>query len=511
MLPYTIIDSQFGRDDAKALFRSTMMQRMQAIRRFLSVVVFLFCLIPGLSSAATIDVMIVYDSTAKSWVDSNGGMNTFAEDAVARMNQAAANSNIDLTFRLVHAAQVSYTYSGNLGTDLQNLQGGNGNLSVVHDWRDIYGADLVIFLEDTGSAYGWVGVGYLLRSYYGEPDYAFTASAIQSVDISHTMTHEVGHNLGCHHSKYQTSDPGPNWYLSSYSAGWYFTGSNGIKYHTIMAYNSDGHGNYYEEAPLFSTPLLSYEGTAAGDEEDGNNARTIRETMDVVAAYRSSPGVLSVSPSGGLTSSGSQGGPFSPASQSYTLTNIGGSSINWTAAKGQNWTGLSSTSGTLASGASATVTVSINSNASSLAVGSYSDTVSFTNTTNGSGNTTREVSLTVAAASPGALSVSPSSGLTSSGSKGGPFSPASQIYTLTNTGGSSIKWTAAKGRQTWISLSSTSGTLASGASATVTVSINSNANGLPVGSYSSTVTFKNATNGSGNTTREASLTVMLSE
>ena len=56
---------------------------------------------------------------------------------------------------------------------------------------------------------------------------------------------------------------------------------------------------------------------------------------------------------------------------------------------------LSATGGTLAAGANTTVTVSINGSANTLNVGSYSDTVTFTNTTNGNGDTTRGVALTV--------------------------------------------------------------------------------------------------------------------
>jgi len=208
----------------------------------------------------------------------------FAVDAVARMNQAAANSNVNLTFRLVRAAEVSYTHS-NMSTDLSMLRTGSGNLSAVHSWRNTFGADLIVMLVDTGSASGTVGMGYLLTTYSGEPDYAFSVSAIRSVDISHTMTHEIGHNLGCDHSKDQRSDPGPNTYLNTYSAGWYFTGTNATKYHTIMAYSNDGYGNTYVEAPLFSTPLESYQGTVAGNAVNGDNSRNIHETMDVVAAY----------------------------------------------------------------------------------------------------------------------------------------------------------------------------------------------------------------------------------
>ena len=68
---------------------------------------------------------------------------------------------------------------------------------------------------------------------------------------------------------------------------WYFTGSNGRQYHTIMAYPYDGYGNNYRDAPLFSTPLRSYQGTVAGHAVHGDNARTINETKGVVSKYRS--------------------------------------------------------------------------------------------------------------------------------------------------------------------------------------------------------------------------------
>jgi len=246
------------------------MQRIKCLSRFLTIIIFLLYLSPSAFST-TIDVMIVFDTTAKTWVDKNGGMNLFAVDAVARMNQATVNSNVNLIFRLVYAAEVSYTHS-NLSRDLSRLQSGSGNLSVVHSWRNTYGADVVVMIVDTESASGTVGLGYLLNTYAGTPDYAYSVCAIRSVDISHTMTHEVGHNLGCHHSKDQKSDPGPNSYLNDYSAGWYFTGTNGIPYNTIMAYSSDGFGGYYVEAPLFSTPLESYQGTVAGDAADGDNS-----------------------------------------------------------------------------------------------------------------------------------------------------------------------------------------------------------------------------------------------
>jgi len=233
--------------------------------------------------------------------------------------------------------------------------------------------------------------------------------------------------------------------------------------------------------------------------------------ITITVAAASAAGPMTVSPAGGLTSSGIAGGPFTPLSQIYTLTNTGAASMNWTASKVASWVTLSAAGGTLAAGANTTVTASINSGANSLAVGSYSDNVTFTNTTSGTGNTTRPVSLTVNAANvAGPMTVSPAGGLTSSGIAGGPFTPLSQIYTLTNTGAASMNWTASK-VASWVTLSAAGGTLAAGANTTVTASINSGANSLAVGSYSDNVTFTNTTSGTGNTTRPVSLTVNAAE
>ena len=81
--------------------------------------------------------------------------------------------------------------------------------------------------------------------------------------------------------------------------------------------------------------------------------------------------------------SGAFGGPFTPSSQTYTLTNTGASSVTWTASKTQPWTTLSAAGGTLAPGAFTTVTWSFNASANVLVPGNYSDTVSFTNTGTG--------------------------------------------------------------------------------------------------------------------------------
>jgi lysyl endopeptidase len=104
---------------------------------------------------------------------------------------------------------------------------------------------------------------------------------------------------------------------------------------------------------------------------------------------------LQVTPTSGLESYGNAGGPFTPSSAAYTVKNVGTSSVNYQVTKTQAWVSLTNASGTLAGGATVTVTVSINATANSLGNGNYADTVTFTNTTNHQGDTTRAVALHV--------------------------------------------------------------------------------------------------------------------
>lgn len=128
------------------------------------------------------------------------------------------------------------------------------------------------------------------------------------------------------------------------------------------------------------------------DQDQGTHSTTMDVQMDVA----STGGVLDVEPAGSFQSTGFAGGPFAPASSDYTLTNTGDSSLDWTAAGTQSWLDLSAQSGTLAAGASATVTVSIDqNNAAGLSPQAYHDDVAFANSTNGFGDTSRGVDLIV--------------------------------------------------------------------------------------------------------------------
>jgi len=221
--------------------------------------------------------------------------------------------------------------------------------------------------------------------------------------------------------------------------------------------------------------------------------------------FPTEPPNFTVAPTGTFTSTGSQGGPFSPSSQVYTLNNTNATSLSWGAVKNASWLTLSATNGTLMAGASTNIVALItNATANALAGGVYGDQITFRNTVSGAG-VTRSASLTVLALP--RLSVSPTATFNSSGAIGGPFSPVSQTYTLSNTGSGALNWTVGKSAA-WLTLSFTSGSLAAGGSTTVVASVNANANALAAGAYGDTIGFTNTTNGLGNTNRVVSLVVV---
>jgi hypothetical protein len=94
---------------------------------------------------------------------------------------------------------------------------------------------------------------------------------------------------------------------------------------------------------------------------------------------------LQITPSGGFSSSGGSGGPFSVTAETLTLTNAGTNSLTWSLSNTSSWLSASSVGGPLGVGASIPVTASLNSVASNLLAGSYSATIWFTNQNSGLG------------------------------------------------------------------------------------------------------------------------------
>ena len=214
--------------------------------------------------------------------------------------------------------------------------------------------------------------------------------------------------------------------------------------------------------------------------------------------------ILATTSTTALSFSGLHGGPFTASPSTYTLTNKGNYPLGWSAAKGQTWLTLSPTSGVLQPGAATNLTATINTNANILAAGSYSDTIILDNTTNGNGDGSRTVNLTITGSPTLAVS---SATINISGYIGGSFTPSNATMTVSNTGTAPLDWTVAE-NQSWLTLSPTSGTLAPGTTTNVIATlVSSAAQALPAGFYVDTLTFTNTDNGLGNNSRAVVLHV----
>ena len=237
-----------------------------------------------------IDVMVVYSQDAASYVSNIASEIQIAIDLT---NQTYANSNINQRVRLVHSAQVTYTETGDPLTDLQRLRyPSDGYIDDVHLMRNTYGADIVslwvksLGVDTCGRAY--VMTDSRLSNSFEKS--AFNVISVDEEEIScsiYTFTHEMGHNMGCHHDRYVCDEDDKGAY--DYSHGYV---SILGEFRTIMAYwrECDDKGFYCERIPFWSNPNVTYEGILTGIPEgefdSADNTKTLNNTAYIVANFR---------------------------------------------------------------------------------------------------------------------------------------------------------------------------------------------------------------------------------
>ncbi|MGH7566255.1 MAG: BACON domain-containing protein [Gemmatimonadota bacterium] len=176
-------------------------------------------------------------------------------------------------------------------------------------------------------------------------------------------------------------------------------------------------------------------------------------------------------------------------SVSITLTNSTKRPIAWTASENAGWLSLEATSGTLWGNSSRIFSVSAQRNG--LSAGTHTTDVKFS-ASKGGGTEVVPVSVTVPSTgtTPGQLSVSPPQV-----DFGTSWTTAS--VTLTNTGESSLSWTASESAG-WLSLNATSGSLAGESSKTL--SLSAQRSGMTAGTYTTAVLVSAGTAGSATAT-----------
>ncbi len=209
---------------------------------------------------------------------------------------------------------------------------------------------------------------------------------------------------------------------------------------------------------------------------------------------------LQVSPAGNTTHIGAVGGPFTPASVVYTLSNPTGDPIDYSVAMvfptGNILIdgGTSTLTGSIPAGGNVMVTATVSSLANSLPSGTFDDNIGFTDVTNSrtvNAIHTVEVGQTL-------VSVTPANNLNASGPIGGPFT-ANQPYTVTSERPTPVTVRVTTD-QPWVTLNGANSTLnlnlsGTGDNTSVIVGIGASAGSLSAGLYSASVNFLNLTTG----------------
>lgn len=219
-------------------------------------------------------IMVIYtDNVAEEVADPEG----LVQSAVSDANNAYENSSVPVNLTLVHSREMAYDESSDTDTDLRRLQDStDGFIDEVHDYRDEYGADVVVLLtantqsDETGTVTG--------EAYEIMAD-STTAFAVVRYDFAeapvYTLAHEVGHLQGADHNPEDEINP-----YESYGHG--YTYPDG-EWRTIMSYNVNG---CCSRIGFFSTPDVTYNDDPLGTEAESDNVRVLTETASIVAEFR---------------------------------------------------------------------------------------------------------------------------------------------------------------------------------------------------------------------------------
>jgi hypothetical protein len=198
-------------------------------------------------------------------------------------------------------------------------------------------------------------------------------------------------------------------------------------------------------------------------------------------------------PSTNLLAAGPAGGPLLPHAAQFELANLGNTPLPWWSDKNADWLEVSPTGGVLQVGQRLPITLALTPAANALPAGQHTALARFFLTGQEAPLAARSATLTIRGTN-AALSISPEMPYLTTGYEGGPFSPASFLYTLMNTGDTETAWLA----QTdvpWLELSAPQGQLPAGGSDTLTVTIGPTAMLLPAGVHTGLVQWVNQTTG----------------
>ena len=265
------------------------------------------------SGEAVIDLLVVYTSAVRAALGGAAGVDAEAMLAVAQVNADFELNGITARIRLSGTLEVelpgdaqSSGISGWQRTALENMTGTtDGIMDDVHDARAATGADLVTLVvqrPDPSSA----GLAYILErvGHYSEPFFAFSVVNYDGFSDSTTLTHELGHNLGCAHDLANAGSLPARGYHGAYPGAYGFrvsgndTAGNRREVRSIMAYSPGTRLRYFSspdrqvtsytsgsQTITYAAPVTLGQAVAPGV-AGADNASVIRRAAFQVSGYR---------------------------------------------------------------------------------------------------------------------------------------------------------------------------------------------------------------------------------
>jgi hypothetical protein len=276
---------------------------------------------------STVDLLVGYTPQLAARFGGASGANTRITFLVDVANQAYAASQVNAAIRLVGTLQVDYTEANSNSDALYDLSGqtcteqSNGSLNCddkpvpaalqpLVAMRNTVGADAVSLLRNfNSSAQQGCGIAWLVgagQSSITPADEPWAMSVVSdsngdgggafpsngSVCRDEALAHEIGHNMGLQHDRDTAADTDgvlqpEEFGVFPYSFG-YRGGSASI--YTVMAYGASGQ----HKVRVFSNPNIQCTWSASvpaapcGIADQSDNARALRQTLPLIAAFRAS-------------------------------------------------------------------------------------------------------------------------------------------------------------------------------------------------------------------------------
>ena len=194
-----------------------------------------------------------------------------------RFNEISGNSAVvGITLQTVGCRVLAQPSSLSLSVDLNRISSINdGFYDEVHAWRNELGADVVQMVVPT-DINGAAGIGFINATMLS----AFSVVVEQYAVGYMSGPHEIGHNVGMHHTIENASSPN-----SAFPYGYGWRAQLGAGWRTVMAYAPG------DRIPYWSTPLVTCPGTPAEPcgTVTADNARVLAMRAATVAQFRLQP------------------------------------------------------------------------------------------------------------------------------------------------------------------------------------------------------------------------------